>query len=90
MDPHFRMPDEWVAASPCQRSSLGRGDHPALTRREREVLALLCQHLTNPEIAERLFVGTRTIDSHVANVIAKLGVANRREVAAAAVRRGLV
>jgi predicted ATPase/DNA-binding CsgD family transcriptional regulator len=61
-----------------------------LTRREREILGLLCQHLTNPEIAERLFLSPRTVGTHVANLLAKLGVANRREAAALAVQRGLV
>jgi non-specific serine/threonine protein kinase len=75
--------DSGVHSSPASRTV-------RLTRREREVLALLCQHLTNPEIAGRLFVGTRTIDSHVANIMSKLDVANRRDAAAAAARLGLV
>jgi predicted ATPase/DNA-binding CsgD family transcriptional regulator len=61
-----------------------------LTRREQEVLALLCQRLTDPEIAARLFISPRTASFHVANVLGKLGAANRREVAAVAVRHGLV
>jgi predicted ATPase/DNA-binding CsgD family transcriptional regulator len=61
-----------------------------LTRREREVLALLCQRLTDPEIAARLFVSPRTASSHVANVLGKLGAANRREAAGIAVRHRLV
>jgi DNA-binding CsgD family transcriptional regulator len=55
-----------------------------LTRREREVLALLAQRLTDAEIAESLFISPRTASTHVARVLAKLGAANRREAGAMA------
>jgi non-specific serine/threonine protein kinase len=61
-----------------------------LTRREREVLTLLCRRLTDNEIAETLFISPRTASAHVGNVITKLGAANRREAAALAARHGLV
>jgi DNA-binding CsgD family transcriptional regulator len=61
-----------------------------LTRREREVLSLLGEHLTDAEIAERLFIGTRTVEFHVANLLGKLGADNRRDAVAIAARQGLV
>jgi non-specific serine/threonine protein kinase len=61
-----------------------------LTRREQEILALLCQRQTDAEIAERLFLSRRTVSTHVRNILGKLGVVNRREAAALAARHGLV
>ena len=63
---------------------------PDLTFREQEVLALLCQRLTDPEIAAHLFISPKTVGKHVSNILGKLGASNRREAAAIAVRHALV
>jgi len=61
-----------------------------LTQRELDVLRLLIQRRTDKEIAESLFLGHRTIQSHVTHILAKLGVTNRREAAMEAERLGIV
>jgi len=61
-----------------------------LTRREQEVLCLLAHGLRNKEIASQLNIAERTVKSHVANIIAKLGVKCRTEAVSQALKEGWV
>ena len=61
-----------------------------LTEREKEVLALLVEGKSNPEIAEILVVSLSTVKYHVSGVLSKLGVKSRTEAVALAVQHNLV
>jgi DNA-binding NarL/FixJ family response regulator len=60
-----------------------------LTSRERDVLGVLVRGRTNQQIAAELFISPKTASVHVSRILAKLGVANRTEAAALAMRHGL-
>jgi ATP/maltotriose-dependent transcriptional regulator MalT len=62
---------------------------PELTAREREVLGLLAEGLTNQQIGDRLVVSEHTVHRHVTSILRKLGVPSRAAAAAQAVRSGL-
>jgi DNA-binding CsgD family transcriptional regulator len=65
--------------------------HPlGLTRREREVLELICARHTNAEIAQKLFISVKTVDHHVSAVLAKLDAPTRRAAATRAAKLGLI
>ena len=67
----------------------GAAPEGELTTRSREVAALLSEGLTNSELARRLFISPKTAAVHVSNILMKLHMASRAEVAAWAVRTGL-
>ncbi|BCJ66731.1 response regulator [Polymorphospora rubra] len=62
---------------------------PELTAREREILALIAQHLTNPQIALRLGLSQKTVRNHVSNIFTKLQVADRAQAIIMAREQGL-
>jgi DNA-binding NarL/FixJ family response regulator len=61
-----------------------------LSRREREVLALIAEGRTNREIGERLFISQKTVAVHIGNILSKLGASGRVEAAMVAIRLELV
>lgn len=63
------------------RSVRASVERPALSHRERQVLAFVSRGLTNAQIAEQLFLSESTIKSHLSSVFSKLGVRSRREAA---------
>ena len=78
--------DEAVSFARRARGSRGRPatGWASLTPTELEVAALVTEGLSNPEIAARLLMGRGTVKTHLAHIFAKLGVANRTELASLA------
>lgn len=76
--------------SPCPAEGETAIARSALTTREREIARLLAERYTDREIAEALFIARRTASNHVASIIAKLGVHDRRAAGAEAIRLGLI
>jgi DNA-binding NarL/FixJ family response regulator len=69
-----------------EQPSIGT-QQPDLTRREKEVTALVAQRLTNRRIAQELFISERTVENHVSNILKKLGLHSREQVAASMTQR---
>lgn len=61
-----------------------------LTKREMEMLLMMVEGLSNPDIAKKLFLSPSTVKFHVSNILMKLGAASRTEAVSMALRRGLV
>jgi DNA-binding CsgD family transcriptional regulator/tetratricopeptide (TPR) repeat protein len=79
-----------VAAAPSAEPRRRRGSPFRLTRREQDVLERVTRGHTNREIATDLFISEKTASVHVSNIKSKLGASGRAEIAAIAVRLGLV
>jgi DNA-binding CsgD family transcriptional regulator/tetratricopeptide (TPR) repeat protein len=81
------MPGPATAASALlARARAEAQSRDPLTEREREIADLVAAALTNRQIADRLVLSERTVESHVRNVLAKLGAANRTEIATSRLR----
>jgi len=76
-----------IRAELADQTSKSKDD---VSGREREVLQLVCQGATNREIAKRLIVSEHTVKVHLRNILNKLNLRNRQQVAAYAVQEVLV
>ncbi len=65
-------------------------DGDNLTPREQEVLVLIAEGLTNPEIAEKLIISVKTVDRHRENIMRKLNMHNRIELVKYAIKKGYI
>jgi DNA-binding CsgD family transcriptional regulator len=72
-----------------QKPKAASKDSITLTNREKEVLGLIAQEFSNAEIAEKLFISVRTVDTHRRNLLEKLQVKNTAGLVKYAVEKGL-
>jgi two-component system, NarL family, nitrate/nitrite response regulator NarL len=89
-------PDELVARvrrmlerTQMRRPRLTQDDPFGLTRREREVLSLLVDGLTQVSIADRLYLSPKTVGTHIQRILGKMGVNSRTQAVALAARQGI-
>jgi two-component system, NarL family, response regulator NreC len=67
-----------------------RDSYSGLTEREREILKLIAEGYTNNQIAERLYISPKTVDTHRTHIMDKLNLHSRAELVKYAMRRGLL
>ncbi len=67
-----------------------RSRYDGLTPREREILTLIAEGLSNQEMAERLYISIKTVQTHRAHIMEKLNLHNRTELVRYAIRKGLI
>ncbi len=72
------------------RPSTEQSSYDDLTRREREILTLIAQGLTNREIAAKLVISVNTVGTHRQNIMEKLDLHNKSELIKYAIRKGLI
>jgi two-component system nitrate/nitrite response regulator NarL len=84
------VPPELAAGMAEEIRLRGQPPGPALSDREREVLAGFARGLSIPQVAAELFIGTSTVKTHAMRLYDKLGVSDRAAAVAEAMRRGLL
>jgi len=84
-----RATDLIPPSRPLTPRQAAKQEFGGLTRREREVAAVVAQGLTNQEIADELVISVKTVEAHVTRILSKLGFSSRTQVAAWAVDKGL-
>jgi DNA-binding NarL/FixJ family response regulator len=82
VSPHAEGAEKWMAQA--------EGPRDPLTPRELDVVKLIAEAYTNKQIAEILHLSEKTVESHRANLLAKLGMRDRVELVRYAIRRGLI
>jgi predicted ATPase/DNA-binding CsgD family transcriptional regulator len=87
-----RYVEEWTLSreSPDARNAANEDEsYNGLTHREREVATLIAQSKSNAEIAEALVLSKRTVETHITNILSKLGFTSRVQIAAWVIKKGL-
>jgi DNA-binding NarL/FixJ family response regulator len=77
-------------AGQAMRKDNSTAQVPLITRREKEILSLIAEGFTNPEIAEKLFISSSTVDSHRKNLLAKMSMKNTASLIKFAVENKLI
>jgi DNA-binding NarL/FixJ family response regulator len=73
-----------------RETTTGRDGQEILTQREREILQLLADGMSNADVAQRLFISQETVKSHVRHILSKLEAETRTQAVAIALREAMI